>query len=296
MGIGERTFFGARREFVFEVDRCSYLLFGNEESISAIGESKPFLSIVDVDAQLKARGIDLIVVPVPSREEIYADRIVPDFGEPGMISPYRVGFIRALLEADVEAVDLGPVFAEARDEVSIPLYRYADPHWSSRGMGVAAREIGARLARYSETFSGAVVDRSYHLIEAEIPNRSAIVRQMTDAFRERFRGVPWRVVRVVDEDGGAYADDDASPVLVMGDSYTAVLRDVNGHFNARLAKEIGMPLALLTQSGGGPTAPAALARKGSAFIEKRRVIVWVFSARYLVEPIAERWVGVELPE
>lgn len=294
--LGERTFFGANHEFVFEVNRCAYLLFNSERHISDIAESNPFRSIVSTDRQLKERGIDLIVVPVPTREEIYADRIVTNIDSSAPVSPYRVAFIQALLEQDIEAIDLGPAMAAARDRAASALFQYADPHWSSEGIVLAARELATRLERYSNVNAYSDDSRSYRALETLIPKRGAIVKEMSDGSRERFSEPPWHVLQIFDEDGEPYQDDNDSAILVMGDSYTLTLREHHGHLNAHLAKELGLPLALLSQGGGGPTATSALARKGSRFIDGKRVILLLFSARYLVDPIAERWRSVKLPQ
>src|SRR2546421_11407226 len=39
----------------------------------------PIPAILDFQQQLKARGIDLVVVPVPPKESIYPEKIVPGF-------------------------------------------------------------------------------------------------------------------------------------------------------------------------------------------------------------------------
>ena len=108
--------------------------------------------------------------------------------------------------------------------------------------------------------------------------------------------VVWDVTRVVQEDATPYRDDDQSPILVVGDSYTLIFNELAGHLSARLAALLGRPLASLPGNAAGPIIPRVLARKGKDYIDARKVIVWVFSSAY-IRPTGKKdqWGILKLP-
>ncbi len=66
---------------------------------------------------MKARGIELLVVPVPPKAAIYPEKVVPGFdvrtADP---APVLRHFYEELRAAGVDVLDLTPLFIQNRDD------------------------------------------------------------------------------------------------------------------------------------------------------------------------------------
>ncbi len=105
-------------------------------------------AIVRYRDQLKERGIELLLVPVPGKASVYPDRLTsrmagrfPDFRSP------TEDLMQALKRNGVESVDLFRLFREARRESgdATDLYLAHDTHWTPAGARLAAEAIARRL-------------------------------------------------------------------------------------------------------------------------------------------------------
>ena len=115
-------------------------------------KSTPMLSTaVKMQAWLAARGIDLILVPIPIKSEIYADRLVTDqslIPADKNVIPHMRRRLLEFLNAGIEVVDLYPRFMQERLESSEPMFMVADTHWMQKPQRIAAEKIAERLKRY----------------------------------------------------------------------------------------------------------------------------------------------------
>lgn len=103
--------------------------------------------LVAFNEGLKARGIHLIVVPVPTSVTTHthrlSDQIRPD---QDLMPGYTRGLIE-LIDAGIEVVDLRQAFAEAADPHANPLMNRADFHWAPGGVALATEHLAPRLSR-----------------------------------------------------------------------------------------------------------------------------------------------------
>src|SRR4030095_15976152 len=102
----------------------------------------PIPAIVDFHEQLKKRGIDLLLMPVPPKAAIYPAKILPAVDLHGeTAAPYLAGFYDELRRRGIDVVDLAPVFLQNRANEHGPLFCTTDTHWSGLGCVLAARTI-----------------------------------------------------------------------------------------------------------------------------------------------------------
>ncbi len=243
----------------------------------------PFEAMVHLDRQLKARGIDLIVVPIPDKTAIYPDYVVGDAAPTDrIVSVAAMRLLLRLTEADVEVIDLYTPFHRHRhvDRNPAPLYYgQGDTHWRNLGMRLASERIAERLMRYP-----AVRD--------------------AQARGNLYKGQPFRredgfkaddVLLVRTRDGADYGDDPRSPFLLTGDSYAFYNSHLRSHFTAQVALHAGLPLDLLFREGLWGNMPVELARRGQAggYLGHRKAVIYTFIARSLTE---SAWPRVDLPE
>src|SRR5437763_5312258 len=99
----------------------------------------PIPTIVDFHDQLKRRGIELLLMPVPPKAAIYPEKIVPDVDLHGeTAAPFLARFYDELRGRGIDVVDLAPVFLQNRASEHGPLFCQTDSHWSGFGCVLAA--------------------------------------------------------------------------------------------------------------------------------------------------------------
>jgi alginate O-acetyltransferase complex protein AlgJ len=254
----------------------------------------PVKAIVDLDRQLKDRGIDLIFVPLPDKLSVYPDKFSARAPADRRVSPVARRFMLRLLEADVEVVDLYGPFLARREQHGDEglLYYTCDTHWRSAAARLAAGEIAQRLKRYPFVRSALaegnpfttepVVARALAGLLDE-PQRSAVLAD--DGQKDPCASVRGR-------NGQRYRDVPDSPILLTTDSFGQVHHVRSANLSAYLALETGLPVTWLQGSASGPNVPWMLARKGPGYLRGRRVVIWTSVARLLY---TKRWRAVKLP-
>ena len=247
----------------------------------------PIPAIVDFHEQLKQRGIDLLVLPVPPKATIYSEKILPDVdlhGEPA--APLLAQFYDELRRRGIDVVDLAPVFLQNRVSDHGPVFCKTDSHWSGFGCVLAAQAITAkvhgRLAAQPRKSYG--VEWRETTIKGDLLD---LVGSRTD------KPEPEKIaVRTISdkETGAAVNPDPDSPLLIMGDSHTLVFHDFHAEKAGlldQLANELGFPADLIGTRGSGATAVRISlyrrARKDLDYLAKKKVIVWCFAAREFTE-------------
>jgi hypothetical protein len=237
------------------------------EDLNDYVQTRPALpAIKAVAAWLKSRSIDVIVVPVPKMTEVYADRVVAETPADGIVAPQNRKLLLALLEADIEVVDLLPLFLEARRSSPEPLYRPADPHWAQRAMGIAAVELGRRLKRYDFVRRAVAEPPGYTVKEWKEHQPGAGYPALNPEQKQRVeKALTSRRVYVADGSKRVFSDD--APVVFIGDSYNYGLMDL-------VAREINMPVRNVVGGGHTTTAIRDFVRDPT-MLDNCRVVVWV---------------------
>src|ERR1700704_1509362 len=106
----------------------------------------PVPAILDFQQQLEARGIELLVVPVPPKAAIYPEKIVPGFDvrttDP---APVLHRFYEELRRAGIDVLDLSALFIQNRDHRWGSVFCKTDSHWSGIGCVLAAQAIADKV-------------------------------------------------------------------------------------------------------------------------------------------------------
>src|SRR5882724_7540530 len=115
-------------------------------SIPNIFAGDPIPAIVDFHEQLKKRGIDLLLMPVPPKAAIYPEKILPEVDLHGeTAAPYLARFYDELRGRGIDVVDLAPVFLQNRASEHGPVFCKTDSHWSGFGCVLAAQTITEKI-------------------------------------------------------------------------------------------------------------------------------------------------------
>ncbi len=226
-------------------------------------------AVLAMNAYLRARNIDLIVIRIPGRAEICADFFDPEL-KLSIVNPAYYQLQEYLLEHDVEYVDLTQEMVKHRLDYEAP-YWYFEPgegHAAEGGCKVVAAEISRRIARYHfpETLPS----------DAKIVTVEGMYRHApgNPAF-DPAKPIPVSAVHVGSRPL-PIAEDGASPLLLMGDSFFThpSMRDgaTIQHYTAWRSRVVP---DLMCRMSAGSGLPRFLSCKGDEYLAPRRVVVWV---------------------
>ena len=256
-------------------------------------QADPVPAIVNFQKQLKARGIDLLVVPVPPKAAIYPEKLLPDFKTGSDdAAPVLDKFYEDLRVAGIDVLDLTPLFLKSRDDKRGPVFCKTDSHWSGFGCTLAAQAI-AESVRGKLPASGSGREYVSEWKETEI-NGDLVTLLPPGSTKPGPEKIAVRSVREKGS-GAAVQPDRNSPVLLLGDSHTLVFHDFlaeRAGLVDQFAQELGFAPDLIGTRGSGAT-PVRLSLyrhslKNPDYLTKKRVVVWCFAARDFTEA-TEGW-------
>jgi hypothetical protein len=194
-------------------------------------------AIVRFRNQLKGRGIELLVLPVPGKPSVYPEMLGgtawgkgKDFRSP------TLSLIGKLRREGIEVVDLFTVFHEIRKEVpAADLYLARDTHWTPEGAKLAAKAVAQRLRSLgwvpqptTDFRTRKVRVRRYgdvlEMIEARSSRR---ISAGEDVECEQVMGDSGRLLVSSDsERPGTYRyPGGVVPILAMGDSFSRIYQE-----------------------------------------------------------------------
>jgi len=259
----------------------------------------PYPAIVDFNQQLEARSIDLLLVLIPTKAEVYPEKLSDH--APASAMPYVAPYCRKLLgelaAAGVVIVDLLPAFIEQRDAGGELLYMPQDTHWTHRGLRLAAQIIAERVRQYPWYQATGPQRITYSVKEVSVTRMGDICEMLTDQEKLACRPMQLEAQQVVAPDGTLYVDDPESPIVMLGDSFTGVFHFEDcqhAGLSAHVAKELGLPIDLIMAQGSGPRIRGQLARRGHDAIASKALIIWTVVARDLYNYWAP-WEVIKLP-
>ena len=295
---GEKVVVG-RGGWYFYRPGIQYLLARPESEPPERGTNDPVAAIVDFRDQLAARGIRLLVMPVPNKESVYPDRLTSRAeSRRGVLAPRTEDSLARLRAAKVEVLDLFKEYGQARKQTGseASLYLAQDTHWSPAGVDLAVKAVARRLFELGWVQPGQV---AYREQPAPVRRWGDVLRMLQVPLIERRVDpeiVPCRQV-VRPDSGEPYKDAAEAEVLVLGDSFTRIYQQDEPQaagFIAHLAKELKQPLMSLVNDGGGSTLVRQELRARPAFLKNKKVVVWEFVERDIGLG-TEGWKRVPLP-
>jgi len=297
---GEKAVIG-RDGWYFYKPGLDYMLARFDREAKVNTTNNPFAAIVDFRDQLAARGIRLLIIPVPNKESVYPDRLTSRAGgQTGVLAPRTQDLLEKLRGVNVEVIDLFKEFGAARlqnDSVSrAPLYLAQDTHWSPAGVDLAARTVANRLFELGWIKPGLV---DYNERTAPAKRLGDILRMLRmPPLESRMTPESVPCVQVVNSKSGElYKDEAGAEILLLGDSFSRVFQqDEPGSagFVAHLARELKQPLISLVNDGGGSTLVRRELNGRPAFLKNKKVVLWEFVERDIGLGL-EGWKLVPLP-
>jgi alginate O-acetyltransferase complex protein AlgJ len=247
---------GAGNEKVY-VGRDGWLFYRPDvEFLTNPPKADPLPAIREFHRQLQARGIRLILLPVPAKP---------------MIHPTRQDWppiYRQLERAGVEVFDALPLATE---------YLKTDTHWRPETMELVAVALAKRLRDLP------AVD------EPDFTETTRTVTNVGDTAVMLAVKFPAETVtlRQVRRDGKLWEADEAADVLLLGDSFANIYSfgEMKWGRGAGLAERLSFhlkrPVDALTRNDNGAHATRLMLAERPERLAGKKVVIWEFAAREL---------------
>jgi alginate O-acetyltransferase complex protein AlgJ len=247
-------------------------------------------AILEFHRQLRARGIDLFVLPVPAKPAIHPEYFSAYRTRPArpLENPSFAAWVDQLQAAGANVIDAGAVLLAAARAENRPQYLATDTHWRPEAMDrvaqAAARAIadlpgwsGPEVAyrRDGDTLSqdGDLVPMLKLPARFAPPSETVEIQTVLTPRRELWRPA-------VD-----------APVLVLGDSFcniyslSAMGWGSGAGFAEQLSFHLGRPVDRLVRNDDGAWATRQMLSRELALgrdrLAGKRAVIWVFAEREL---------------
>ncbi len=265
----------------------------------------PLPAILDFHAQLQELKVQLLLVPVPPKSQIFSEflpdseKALQNAAATSVPNSSHAEFYALLRESGIRVLDLTASFGKQRLDQDQPLYCRTDSHWSGKGCVLAAQAIAEVIRENlppepSLELESAWTELTIHgdlarLSEAEIASKETLT------------------VRRVGQRQGAVlktlSPSPTAPVILLGDSHNLIFHAggdmyaVGAGLPDQLALELRQPVDLAAVRGSGAT-PARVnlyrrAARDPDYWQGRRWVVWCFAAREFTESDGWRKIPVK---
>lgn len=246
----------------------------------------PIDAIQNFHDQLRARGIELLVVFPPAKAAVfpdYATNVLWDIEKDGRVDIFFLQFLDELKRRGIEAVDLLPSFVAQRFETGpdgrkFPIFSLNDWHWASLGAKVAAAGIMERVKSqpwYSPYLAGNAAGRF------EFTEDTLVVDGAKDPGNgraaERLPPEPilfHRVLPASHVPKETLLPDAAAPIQVITDSYGTWGNAYDASFYDHLRAQAQAPVGMTSVNGGAVNA-GLRQWAATADPKKTKVVVWL---------------------
>ena len=259
---------------------ANYLVAGDIASQDSL--HNPLPRMVELKQYLDSLGIQLLVIPVPVKEEVYADKLIPGTPADACVNVNGQKFIRQMLEAGIDVMDLYPALKAARagDEPPHFSYQRYDTHWALPGMLAAMEQIATRVTQYSWYAESDAQPGSLAMKDTVVLREGDLVAHLPDAEKAKYTADTLAGMKIYKGEN-AYKGGKNAPILLMGDSFTGVFESVDqksGGPGSLLAYATGLDVQVLTSWGGGPGIYHRM-MKMKKDMQSKRLVVYMMTAR-----------------
>lgn len=286
--LGEKALRGAAADWYFYHPGVKYLVEPYFRDLRTPPDTDPLIAIRDFARQLSARGIALLVVPVPGKASVYPEKLVSAARLDPAVAGNTLRFAEELRRAGLNVLDLHRAFW--RHRAAAPgeqLYMGTDTHWTGHGVKLAAAAIAEWIRSHPGLVSREVNARRYVRKRVQLWREGDIPRMTRIPHRERLfpkeRVVAFRVLEA--QSGERYEDPEEpgeTQILLLGDSFARVFQtdapEAAGLI-ANLAYELQRPLSSIVNDGGASTLVRQELARDLELLQGKRLVIWAFVER-----------------
>ena len=264
-----------------DIDHLSGQSFLKKPRHPASRHWNPLPAIINFHQQLKAAGIRLVLLPVPSQASLANEPSSPMVNE-----GYRE-FLR-ILRSDhgIEVLDLVPLLDNLSRQGTPPFLR-GDSHWSPSGMSEVARFV-------AEKTSVQAPGEPYQTVERSLSSIGNLTRLMGRTKKESLSSS-----MVLGQNDEVWKPRPGAPFLLLGDSFSRIYsqEDMGWGKGAGLAEtlslEMSAPVDRIAFNKNGAFASREALLHHPERLANKSVVVWQFAMRELS---FGNWKVLGLPE
>lgn len=310
---------GAGRWLFYRQD-VEFLVQPSPLDVRSAKLDNPIQAILNFREQLKAKGVELLVVITPGKPSIYPERLT---GVDGLkLAGHGKAILDSLTKLGLNTVDLyTPLLAAKVDDASLgALYLDDDTHWTPRGAELAAGEIAKKVNAMVDAgmidigepsmdyvVSDSLADRmgdigemsglnKFNVFKAQQVTGHVIYQQEISERTEPPQDSLLDSTVVRDTVKTPFKDDfRKSKILILGDSFSRIYQTdapVNAGWIAHFAKNISRPVASIVSDGGASTLVREKLARKAGVLKGKKLLIWEFVERDLRFG-AEGWKTIE---
>jgi hypothetical protein len=250
----------------------------------------PIRAIVDFRNQLALRGIDLIIMPVPSKATIDGEMLASYArGDESLQNASFADFKLRLEKEGVRVFDPAPLLMERKAAVAdMPLYLQTDTHWRPETMEFVARRLASLIG------SAAPPGRSgCRIREGEITGCGDLLTMLSLPQEQTLYGPQKITIEQVLGGNMQWRANKAGQVLLLGDSFCNIysLGAMGWGESAGFAEHLsyamaGQPLDCIVRNSDAAFATREILSRelahGRDRLSGKKLVVWEFAVRELM--------------
>jgi hypothetical protein len=298
LGVGNEQVYLGRDGWLFYRPDVDYVTGGpflsptqlRQRSHAAKIEPDPVKAIVQFHDQLAARGIDLTIVPVPSKATIHPEKLNPRIAaEHELQNASFEDFRKRVTSAGVRVVDpMIIMMVGKRGTGHLAQYLAADTHWTPEAMQFAAKSMmWSATPRLPPGQAQETV-----LVRKEVVGHGDLARMLKLPDQQRLYPPEKVMIEQVLENGRFWRPSRDADVLLLGDSFSNIysLNALGWGESAGLAEQLSLSLGgrpidcILRNSDGAFATREILSRelaRGKDRLAGKKLVIWEFAAREL---------------
>ena len=311
---GEKVVLGnGEGRWLFYRQDVEFLVQPSPLDVRSAKLDNPIQAILKFRDQLKAKGVELLVVVTPGKPSIYPERLTA--AGINITGANAAGHGKAILDSlaklGLNTVDLyTPLLAAKADDAKFgPLYLNDDTHWTPRGAEIAANVIAKKVGELAESgvvnigepsmefvASDSIADRmgdigemsglnKFNVFKAQKVTGHVIYQQEISERTEPPQDSLLDSTVVRDTTKTPFKDDfRKAKILILGDSFSRIYQTdapVNAGWIAHFAKEMGRPVASIVSDGGASTLVREKLARKAGVLKGKKLLIWEFVERDL---------------
>lgn len=252
----------------------------------------PVKAVVDFRNQLAARGIDLIIVPVPMKPGVDTEKLSPRAEQTAPLHNASFLEFKSRLEnAGVRIFDPRPLLIQRKTMLkNAPLFLETDTHWRPETMEVVAENLAALISSSSSSSSSS--SAPLQVAEKEINGLGDIARMLRLPPEQNLYRPEKVTIHEVSSGNTPWRPSKDADILLLGDSFSNIfsLEALGWGESAGFAEHLSRALGgisldcILRNSDAAFATREMLSRdlaRGHDRLADKKLVIWEFAAREL---------------